>query len=73
VDEVLKESERLFTVEEAAEYLRYHPEYVRQLARLGELQGRRTGRGKGTWRFTKEALDTFSSPRVYPEEANGGT
>lgn len=60
------------TVREAAEYLHYHPEYVRELARKGELKGRRTGHtGRGTWRFTKEDLDAFSSPRVYTKEANG--
>ena len=65
-------TERPMTVREAAEYLQYHPEYVRDLARRGELKGSRTGRsGRGTWRFTKEDLDAFSSPRVEHRGENG--
>jgi len=74
------EVEELYTAEEAAEYLQYHPEYVRRLARNGELKGlrrkRRGGRGKGRggpgeWRFRKEDLDAIRR-RIYDpaEEVN---
>ncbi len=60
------------TVRKAAEYLQYHHEYVRELARRGELRGSRTGRtGRGTWRFAKEDLDAFSSPRSVGEGVDG--
>lgn len=65
---LLKEKERLYTVEEAAEYLRYHPEHIRRLARRGELRGLKIGRGGG-WRFSREALDAILV-RVYPEEVD---
>ena len=67
---MLKE-ERLLSAREAAEYLGYHPEYLRELARTGQLRGRRTGTGRGTWRFAREDLDAFASPRVYRREADG--
>ena len=62
--------EHLFTAEEAGEYLDYHPEYVRQLARKGELKGLKLGRrGRGgSWRFTKEGLDAIRVRLYYPEE-----
>ena len=69
-DEVLKE--RLLTTKEAAAYLGYHPEYLRELARTGQIRARRTGHsGRGVWRFAREDLDAFASPRVYQREADG--
>ncbi len=66
---MIKQRERLYTVEEAADYLRYHPEHIRRLARRGELAGRKVGhRGGGEWRFSRDELDGLLSPRGYPRE-----
>ena len=44
-------------VREASEYLGYHPEHVRELARQGKIKGRKIG-GK-EWRFRPEDLDAL--------------
>ena len=63
---MLKE-ENLLTIKEAAAYLKYHPEYLRQLARQGDVKAMKV-RG-GRWRFRKEDLDAILV-RVYPEEVD---
>ncbi len=42
---------------EAAEYLGFHPEHVRRLARQEKIKGRKIG-GK-EWRFRQEDLDAI--------------
>ena len=68
------EEEELYTAEEAGEYLQYHPEYVRLLARNGELKGLKLGRrGRGgSWRFAKEDLDDIKVRLYDPLEVNEG-
>jgi excisionase family DNA binding protein len=48
--------ERLFTLKEAAEFLRLHPRTVREYVRRGELKGRLIG---ARWRFRRQDLDSF--------------
>jgi excisionase family DNA binding protein len=48
------ESQPLWTVKDAAEYLRLKPETIRQMARRGELPCIRVG--KRLWRFRKASL-----------------
>lgn len=52
--------DRLFTVDEAAQYLRLHPESVRRQVREGKLPHRRTAGGK--IRFTSEDLHLVAAP-----------
>jgi len=59
----------LYTLEEAAEYLDYHPEHVRRLARGGEVRGFKWGR-RGEWRFRKEDLDAIRVRLWDPREVN---
>jgi len=47
---------KLYTVTEAAEMLRLHPEVTRRAARSGKLSGGKIGR---CWRFTKADLEEF--------------
>ncbi len=53
----MTERRKLMSVEEAAEYLGFHPEHVRRLARQGKLNGRKIG-GKA-WRFRPEDLEAI--------------
>ena len=46
----------LYTLKEAAEFLRLHPRTVREYVRRGELKGRIIG---GRYRFRREDLDAF--------------
>jgi excisionase family DNA binding protein len=55
--QVLKQRRRLIDVREAAEYLGFHREHVRRLARQGKIKGRKIG-GK-EWRFRPEDLDAL--------------
>lgn len=54
---MLTERQKLMSVDEAAEYLGFHPEYVRRLARQGRLKGLKAGRQGRAWRFRPEDLD----------------
>lgn len=55
----------VLNAEEAAEYLGFHPDTVREKARLGEIPGRKIGR---EWRFSGrlllEWLEQDSRPKV---------
>ena len=48
----------IFTVTEAAKYLRCGPKTIRRLVRIGRLPHRKIDR-KGTIRIHKKALDAF--------------
>jgi excisionase family DNA binding protein len=48
--------DRLLTLREAAEVLRFHRRTVREYVRRGELEGRIIG---GQWRFRRQDLDAF--------------
>ena len=45
---------QLMTIEEAAQYLRFHPSTVYRLARRGKLPAVKVGK---QWRLDREALD----------------
>jgi excisionase family DNA binding protein len=47
---------KVYTIEEAADLLRIHPDTARDLARQGKLQGSKIGR---RWRFTEQDLQDF--------------
>ncbi len=49
-------TERLLTLKEAAEVLRFHPRTVREYIRRGELKGHLIG---SRWRFRQTDLDSF--------------
>jgi len=52
--------EHLFTVEEASDHLKVHPETVRRWLRDGTLKGYRITRRAG-WRIPKSELDRFAT------------
>jgi len=54
---MLAEKRKLLNISEAAEYLGFHPEHVRRMARQGKINGRKIG-GK-EWRFRPEDLDAL--------------
>jgi excisionase family DNA binding protein len=54
---MLVEKKKLLNIYDAAEYLGFHPEHVRRLAREGKINGRKIG-GK-EWRFRPEDLDAL--------------
>ncbi len=57
----------LFTVREAAQYLRTSERSMRELITFGEITYRRTGgKKKGRIVFTKEDLDAFLKPAGGP-------
>lgn len=67
----------LWTVDEAAHYLKYHAETVRRLARLGRIPVLRVG---GRWRFRPERLaewvdagcpDPSEQPSLFSEATPG--
>ena len=49
---------RIYTTQQAAEYLGTHRHRVYMLAKFGLLRGSRWGKNRG-WRFTGQALDDF--------------
>ena len=49
----------LLTADQVAERLHIKPKLVKQLAKLGVLNGYQSARG-GRWRFTEKALEDFS-------------
>ena len=49
--------DKVFTIEQAAEYLAVHPNKVRDLLRKGELKGFKVG---SLWRVTEGALNEFT-------------
>ncbi len=54
----------LFTVQQVADKFEVHPNYVRKLAKKGELPARKIG---NEWRFTEEDLQQFlESAKVNP-------
>ena len=53
--------DNLFTVAEAAEFLKYNPQYVRRLVRQGKLKwARRVGTA---YLFTRETLEAWQACR----------
>ena len=48
--------EKLYNIHEAAEFLGYHANYVRQIARQGKLEYYKAGR---EFRFTREMLINY--------------
>lgn len=48
--------ERIFTVQEAADYLKVRPETIRRLLSQGRLPGNKVGRA---WRIPENALMAF--------------
>ena len=51
----------LFTVDDAAEFLKYNPQYVRRLVRQGKLKpARQIGR---SYVFTRETLEAWQAAR----------
>lgn len=63
----MRERRKLLSVDEAAEYIGFHPEHIRRLARQGKLNGAKIG-GRA-WRFRPEDLDAFFER----EEGEGDT
>ena len=57
-------SEDLINVEEAAELLGYHPEHVRRLARQGELPAVKVG--NRVWCFSRAELAKWKAQRPKP-------
>jgi excisionase family DNA binding protein len=55
-DSPVPSAERLLTLKEAAEVLRFHPRTVREYIRRGELKGHLIG---SRWRFRQKDLDSF--------------
>ncbi len=53
------QSPRIFTVAEAAAYLRLSPNTIRKLLHDGRLKGVRTGQYGGKWRISQRACDQF--------------
>lgn len=47
---------KVYTLEEAAELLKIHPDTARRLARDGRLQGSKIGRH---WRFSDRDIERF--------------
>ena len=64
--------ERLYTVEEVADYLGVSPATVRIYLRDGRLSGIKIGSGrdaaKAHWRVTESALEAFIRSRQEPED-----
>jgi nitrogen PTS system EIIA component len=52
------------TTNEAASYLRVHPETLRNWARKGELPAAKLG-NRGGFRFRREDLDSFLEKRAH--------
>jgi excisionase family DNA binding protein len=48
--------EEVFTLEEAAKYLKVHQQTIYKMARAGKLPGMKIGR---SWRFHKDILDAM--------------
>jgi excisionase family DNA binding protein len=59
----------ILTLEEAADYLRFHPSTVYRLARNGQLPARKIGK---QWRFHREALDRWLRLEVPAETVPAG-
>ncbi len=55
----------LITIEEAAEYLRFHPSTVYRLARQGLLPARKIGK---QWRLDSRALDRWLTETHEPTQ-----
>lgn len=53
----MAERQKLMNISEASEYLGFHPEHVRRLARQGKIKGRKIGGRE--WRFRPEDLDAI--------------
>ena len=62
--------ERLFTVEQVAEYLGVHRDTVYAMVRSGRLKAFQLGGRKASWRITAEDLQAFISQRRAAQ--NGG-
>ena len=58
----------VLTAEELAGYLGVHYRTVLQLAREGQLPGRRVG---NSWRFHKQAIDAWLAGQMRGEQRGG--
>ena len=54
-----KAAECLLTIPEVAQWLGFHPEHVRRLARQGALPAMKAGRGRGSWRFSRAEVEAW--------------
>lgn len=59
------QEETVFTIEEAAKYLRVHEQTIYKMARSGELPGLKVGR---SWRFHKDVLDAMLKGELQPKK-----
>lgn len=59
--------ENLYTVEEAAETLKIHPETLRDYLRDGKIGGVKLGR---SWRLRETDLRAFVEARLIPAKQN---
>ena len=57
----------LLNTEEAAQFLHYHPEYLRQLARKGKVPAVKIG--PRAWVFDREELRKWQRDKQPPKEA----
>jgi excisionase family DNA binding protein len=64
------DTDRLLTVEEAAERLRFSTETIRRMLRDGRLRGIRMGSTRAGWRVTESDLAAFIQNRITATEAN---
>jgi excisionase family DNA binding protein len=58
------DTDRLLTVEEAAERLRFSTETIRRMLRDGRLRGIRMGERRAGWRITERDLAAFIQNRI---------
>jgi excisionase family DNA binding protein len=58
------DTDRLLTVEEAAERLRFSTETIRRMLRDGRLRGIRMGERRAGWRIAERDLAAFIQNRI---------
>jgi excisionase family DNA binding protein len=63
------DTDRLLTVEEAAERLRFSTETIRRMLRDGRLRGIRMGERRAGWRIAERDLAAFIQNRITMTEA----
>jgi excisionase family DNA binding protein len=64
------DTDRLLTVEEAAERLRFSTETIRRMLRDGRLRGIRMGATRAGWRIAERDLAAFIQNRIATTEAS---
>ena len=60
-------AEKIFTIEEAAEYMRVSHDTIRKMIKDGELEAARV---RGQWRIRKQALDDLFTRQQKQQEPN---